>query len=58
MAFDILIFLAGLQTKALAALGRIDYLGDRTICVFFGANETSICRYSLAFIFSEIIFES
>ena len=38
--------------------GAYRLLGDRTICVFFGANETSICRYSLAFIFSEIIFES
>lgn len=33
------------------------FLGYRTFCVFFNANEASVYRASLAFIFSEMIFE-
>ena len=32
-------------------------LGYRTFCVFFNANGASVYRASLAFIFSEMIFE-
>ena len=31
--------------------------GYRTFCVFFNANGASVYRASLAFIFSEMIFE-
>ena len=31
--------------------------GYRTFCVFFNANEASVYRASLAFIFFEMIFE-
>ena len=33
------------------------YSGYRTFCVFFNANGASVYRASLAFIFSEMIFE-
>ena len=33
------------------------YEGYRTFCVFFNANGASVYRASLAFIFSEMIFE-
>ena len=33
------------------------FLGYRTFCVFFNANGASVYRASLAFIFSEMIFE-
>ena len=36
---------------------RVEYAGYRTFCVFFNANGASIYRASLAFIFSEMIFE-
>lgn len=33
------------------------FKGYRTFCVFFNANGASVYRASLAFIFSEMIFE-
>mgnify|MGYP000675087248 CR=1 FL=1 len=33
------------------------FSGYRTFCVFFNANGASVYRASLAFIFSEMIFE-
>ena len=40
----------------LLAKGR-EKMGYRTFCVFFNANGASVYRASLAFIFSEMIFE-
>lgn len=37
--------------------GRGENPGYRTFCVFFNANGASVYRASLAFIFSEMIFE-
>ena len=36
---------------------RTERWGYRTFCVFFNANGASVYRASLAFIFSEMIFE-
>lgn len=39
------------------ALFLPSFAGYRTFCVFFNANGASVYRASLAFIFSEMIFE-
>ena len=41
----------------MSVLTDIPEQGYRTFCVFFNANGASVYRASLAFIFSEMIFE-
>ena len=55
------LFLVLLLTGAIVAGGLYIcspfFEGYRTFCVFFNANGASVYRASLAFIFSEMIFE-